>query len=194
MKRVLKKLKTPGKWVGFAILILAMALALFVSVAPWFGWQIETIRSGSMEPALNVGGAVIVTQVDPYTDIKVGDIITYRSPVTETHNCHRVVDIQYIGAQPNFITQGDAKQEPDPYTVYPGDVEGKVIFHAPYFGYVANFARTTLGRVTLLVVPGVIIIAWELRNIWKTVSELEKKKRSVDGEQSNPSSEGAAGL
>jgi signal peptidase len=175
----LKKFKKIAKWFVSAILIIVILLSVSILVAPKFGWRVDAILSGSMEPALNVGGAVIIKSVDPYHDIEVGDIIAYRSPVTENRTCHRVVEINYIGLQPNFVTKGDANEGPDPYIVYPSNVIGEEVYHIPYFGYFTNFARTDLGLILLLVVPGVLIIASEVRNIWKTLSQMEKKKEAT---------------
>ena len=119
--------------------------------------------------------------VDPYSgSIKEGDILVYRHPVSEKLVSHRVVDIEYIGKQPNFITKGDANEDPDPYTVYPNWVVGVVKFHIPYLGYFTNFAQTRLGLILLLVLPAVIIIGVEVRSIWITLSRMEKSKGETE--------------
>jgi len=178
MMNRLRKFKKPAKWISFAILIVAILSSLFILLLPFFGWRVDTIYSGSMEPELGAGDMVISKPADPYEDIEVGDIIVFRPQEGATKVCHRVIDIGYIGKQPLFQTKGDANEDPNPYIVYPSYVASKVVFHIPKFGYFADFVKTTPGRIVTLVLPGVVIIGIELRNIWKTLSEMEKNKRS----------------
>ena len=175
--RVLKGLKITV----FAILMLVMLLVLVPLVLPHFGWQADPILTGSMEPDLKVGGLAVTRWVDPYEDsIQEGDILVYRHLVDGRRVSHRVVGIEYIGLQPNFETKGDANEDPDPYTVYPSYVEGVVKYHIPYLGYFTDFAKTRLGLLLLLVLPGVIIIGVELREIWITLSRAEKSKTEIE--------------
>jgi signal peptidase len=67
---------------GLAVIILFMAAAVFTFLAPHFGWRVDTVFSGSMEPELKVGGVVVTRPVEA-EDIKVGDIITFHSPLNE---------------------------------------------------------------------------------------------------------------
>jgi hypothetical protein len=62
------------------------------------------------------------------------------------------------------------------YLIVSQNVVGKVRFHIPLVGYVANFVKTPLGFILLLCVPGFIIIGMELRTIWTTISKRGKHK------------------
>ena len=48
---------------GLVILLLLTATLTFF--APRFGWQIDTVLSGSMEPALSTGSILVSRQVLP---------------------------------------------------------------------------------------------------------------------------------
>ena len=48
---------------GVAMIILLMAAAAFTFLAPRFGWSVDTVYSGSMEPQLQVGGVVVTRPV-----------------------------------------------------------------------------------------------------------------------------------
>ena len=174
MRRILQR-------VGLAILILVILLVLIPLVLPRFGWQADPVYSGSMEPTLHVGELAVTQWVDPYEDsIEVGDILVYRNPRNESMLVsHKVVGIDYEGLQPNFQTQGDANEDPDSYVVYPSYVVGVVKFHIPYLGYFIDFAKTRLGLILLLVLPGVIIIGVEIRNIWIMLQQMEKSKAEI---------------
>ena len=175
-------------WIAIILPILVISLSAFILIGPRFGWHVEGIRSASMEPTLSAGGAVITESIDAYNDdIEVGDIITFWSQAGERRVCHRVTGITHIGLQPNFQTKGDANDTADTYIVPAHHVESKVIHHIPYLGYFANFCRTLYGQILLLVLPGLMIIAGELRNIWQALSVIENKGRaSHDKDQPNP--------
>ncbi len=173
----LRKLQKPAKWIGAAILTAAILMSLFVLMTPSFGLRTDSIRSGSMEPALGAGDIVISKRIDPYHDIQVGDIIVFRPAEGAVRVSHRVIDITYIGEQPVFTTKGDANEDPDPYPVYPSYVTSKVAFHVPYLGYFSDFVKTTPGLIVTLVLPGLVVIAFEIRNILKELSRMEGNRK-----------------
>lgn len=162
---------------GFVVIILLMTAAALTFLAPRFGWSVDTVFSGSMEPELKVGAVVITRPVDA-EEIKVGDILTFYSPLSEQLTSHRVIAVEQ-GSSLHFSTKGDASEDADPFTLPPENVVGKVCFHIPYFGYVAQFVKTPLGFLLTLCLPGLIIIVMELRKIWRvlTKEDIEKKYR-----------------
>jgi signal peptidase len=128
----------------------------------------EPVFSGSMEPAIPVGGIVVIKPVDPET-LKIGDIICFK--LTEpTSITHRIINITDQG----FITKGDANEDPDQWIVKKENVIGKVILTVPFVGYLGYFVRTPIGFILLIIIPASIIIILEIRNIMK---ELKKQKQ-----------------
>jgi signal peptidase len=128
----------------------------------------EPVFSGSMEPAIPVGGIVVIKPVDPET-LKIGDIICFK--LTEpTSITHRIINIIDLG----FITKGDANEDPDQWIVKKENVIGKVILTVPFVGYLGYFVRTPIGFILLIIIPASIIIIIEIRNIMK---ELKKQKQ-----------------
>jgi len=93
------------------------------------------VSGTSMYPTLEEGDMVVVVSV-PYSSIKVGDIIVYDPPCSNTGNSviHRVVDIGPGG----LTTKGDNNPLTDPAEhiatgpVTSACVEGKVVFVVPY--------------------------------------------------------------
>lgn len=162
---------------GLAVIILLITAAALTFLAPRFGWRVDTVFSGSMEPELKVGAVVITRPVDA-EEIKTGDILTFYSPLSEQLTSHRVIAVEQ-GSSLHFSTKGDANEDADPFTLPPENVVGKVCFHIPYLGYVAQFVKTPLGFLLTLCLPGLIIIVMELRNIWRvlTKEDIEKKYR-----------------
>jgi signal peptidase len=160
---------------GLAVIILLMAAALFTFLAPHFGWRVDAVYSGSMEPHLKVGG-VVVTRPAATEDIKVGDTITFHSPLNKQLTTHRVIAVA-DGSSPGFRTKGDANEDADPFIVPAQNVVGKVCLHIPYFGYATQFIKTPMGFLLTLCLPGLIIIIMEMVNIWHVLSEEEREKK-----------------
>ncbi|OGO31543.1 MAG: signal peptidase I [Chloroflexi bacterium RBG_16_56_11] len=160
---------------GMLIVLLLMSAAALVFMAPRFGWRVDTVSSGSMDPALKTGGVVITRPVGP-EQIAAGDIITFRSPVNDALTSHRVT-MKGGGPPYTFRTRGDANEEADPFAVTEDKVVGKVCFHLPYLGYVAGFVQTRLGLLLTLCVPGGLIIIREMINIWRVLTGNETERR-----------------
>jgi signal peptidase len=159
---------------GLAVIILLMTAAVFTFLAPHFGWRVDTVFSGSMEPELKVGG-VVVTRPVAAEDIKVGDIITFHSPLNEELISHRVIAVEDESLF-NFQTKGDVNEDADPFVVPAQNVVGKVCLHIPYFGYVTQFVKTPLGLLLTLCLPGLVIVAVEMRNIWRVLTREQAEK------------------
>lgn len=160
MKRVLG-------WVVNIILIWLAIVVVTLFLLPRFGgWRFDAILSGSMEPALPLGGVVVIKPAET-ADIGVGDIIAYGSQ--ETLITHRVVDVISQPGEPSFVTKGDANQAPDLLPVLASSVVGEVVFDMPYLGYLAAFVKTRLGFLLTIFVPGLAIIGLELKNMWQAV-------------------------
>lgn len=162
---------------GLGLVILLMTAAVLTFLAPRFGWRVDAVFSGSMEPELKVG-SVVVTRPVEVGEIKVGDIITFYSPLDERPTSHRVVAVEE-GSAFHFRTDGDANEDADPFIVPAQNVVGKVWFHLPLLGYVSQFVKTPLGLLVTICIPGFILIGMEARNIWRVLAEqqIERKYR-----------------
>jgi len=158
-------MKKAAKWTGSVLLILALSLFLFLMVAPRLGFHVLVVQSGSMSPAFPVGSAVILRQVDP-SNISVGDVITYRSPKDPGKTIsHRVIKVVPNDGSPMFRTKGDASEEADNYAVPAKYILGRIYFGIPFLGYLWAYLRTPLGFVTMVILPGALIIARETLRI-----------------------------
>jgi len=150
------------------ILIISFFLIFFRPTTLGGDTRYEPVLTGSMEPAIPVGGVVII-KPEKYEAIQVGDIICFKFSES-TLITHRVVAINEEG----FITKGDANEENDPKTVKKEDLVGKVALILPLAGYIGSFIQTPLGFILFLFIPAVSIILYEVRNI---IFELKKNKK-----------------
>jgi signal peptidase len=164
-------MKKVAKSIGVAVVVLLIAAASFTLLCTFFGWHVDIVFSGSMEPALKVGSMVITRPVNT-EDVSVGDIITFYSPLDKEMTCHRVVGVE---TEPmlGFRTQGDANEEADTFMVPAEYVLGTVCVEVPYLGYVSHFVKTRTGLLVTLCLPGLVIVVMEIRNIRRLLKEKE---------------------
>jgi signal peptidase len=167
-------MKKVAEYVGLSIAVLLMSVAVFTYVGPHFGWRVDAVLSGSMEPSLKTGSLVLTRSVEPEI-VAVGDIITFR-PATNGKNLitHRVIGIGQSSSR-YFETKGDANKGPDPFTVPARNLVGKISFHAPYWGYVTEFLKTPLGFLFAVVIPGSILLALYIINVYRALTMKSKQ-------------------
>jgi len=117
--------------------IVVLALLWFsLGLLPFYP---ATVAGGSMSPALELGDMVIASKVTPDT-IEESDIIEFRQG--EMRVIHRVIDIEESGDVRQFITKGDANDNPDIAPVSLEQVRGKVMFAVPRLGWVTLILRS----------------------------------------------------
>ena len=160
----------------FVGLIAGIALLLIISVFPITGnYKLMIVQSGSMAPAIKMGGLVLVKPADEY---KIGDVITFGSDArTKTPITHRIYDVRVIEGNISYITKGDANEEQDQREIQKRDILGKVLFSVPYIGYAVDFAKKPIGFMLIIIVPAVIIIGDEIKKIWKELKKFKNKKK-----------------
>jgi signal peptidase len=128
------------------------------------------VLSGSMAPTIGVGDVILVDSVDPAA-IDEGDIVTFRTEDAQRPTTHRVIGIDNQDGQPSFQTKGDANEDADPARINAGAIEGRVMslggtpIAFPMVGHVIQFANTDLGFTALFVIPLVLFVAFEIRDI-----------------------------
>ena len=84
-----------------------------------FGWQRYAIVSGSMTGTYD-RGSLVLDEVVPVGDLRVGDVITYMPPAGAGPDhliTHRIAWIGRDGSGPRiYRTKGDANAAADPWT------------------------------------------------------------------------------
>ena len=143
---------------------LLITIVLIAAVSPFVVFAVPEIigadqgfvvLSGSMEPAMSPGDAVIVDASGP---VRVGDAITYSRPGNSVPTTHRVVGV----VDGRYVTKGDANGNVDASTVAPEAIIGRVVLTIPLVGHVILWANTPVGYLTLVVGPLVLFGASEL--------------------------------
>src|SRR5690242_8664982 len=105
------------------------------------------VASGNMIPALNISDFVVINHNIPFNNLRVGDIIVFKSPGSvipnEQHETivHRIVQI-YTGIGNEVIrTKGDANDDSISYIDYPirdKNYIGKVVYVIPKLGLITK--------------------------------------------------------
>lgn len=144
------------------------------------------VLSGSMEPAISPGDAVVVDSVAP-ADIERGDVITYTRTGESTPITHRVVDVIEADGTLAFRTKGDANDAPDPAPVPAERVTGEVWFVIPYVGHVVLFANTPTGLGVLVGLPVGAFLLTELY----AFARGESTDDAADGATDEPAADAA---
>jgi signal peptidase len=157
------------------VLVLLAALLAVPVVLTLFGYRAYVVYGGSMGLALPAGSVGIVESVDS-DSLQVGDIIAAERQGGDSPILHRIVDIDTTGGATSVITQGDNNSHPDSEPVVLGRRGDKVAFSIPYLGYLVHFARGALGRVLLIALPSLLLLAlaaWRLRRRPAPVTESD---------------------
>ncbi len=155
--------------------IVAIGLLLLATLVPVPGnFKVKVVKSGSMSPAIPTGSIVVIKPENSYS---VGDIITFGADTkTQVPTTHRIIAVQGSGSGKVFTTQGDANDAPDTAATRLSDIRGKVVFSAPYVGYVLDFGRKPLGFALLVGVPALSIIFDEIMKIVREIRRIRRKK------------------
>lgn len=149
-------------------------------VAPLYGAYV--IMSGSMEPTIMAGDAIVNKRVDG--ELEVGDIVTYRSEDPHFYGImitHRIIDIKQENGELVYVTKGDDNSTPDRLSVKRNQIYGKVVMVIPKIGYLQMFLATSYGWIIAVVIPCVGVIAYDvvklIKNIKKNNRHLKRKER-----------------
>ena len=181
-KFILKYLSTIiSKAVFIVLVICAVTLAYyFVSIkvyaakgskyAPPF--SIYTIVSESMTPLIKVYDVIINFKVDSPTDIKVGDIITFKSTSALSYGMtitHRVMDIQIVNGEYQYTTKGDYNPIADLAPAKYSNIIGIAKVKLPQLGRVQLFVSSKFGWLLVVLLPALYIIISDIVKLIKLI-------------------------
>ena len=131
--------------IGTLIILAVIATSIPLTVPRLLGFEIYSVVSGSMEPALPTGSIVYVEHVEPET-VEPGDIIAYN--VDGSVITHRVVENHFVEGE--YVTKGDANEKEDFSNVSYRDLIGRVKYHFPVIGHYLMLYSQQVTKVYLL--------------------------------------------
>jgi signal peptidase len=164
-----------GLYLGLAAIVCFFLIAPLVPVVKDI--RILAVLTGSMEPVIHANSIVVVA---PAKNYRIGDVVTFGEISTaHTPITHRIQAIEAVDNQPVYTTKGDANSSPDGEKVLLSQVDGKVLFTVPYLGYALNFFRRPAVFVFAIIVPAIVVVLEESKNIWREIANGKKETENV---------------
>ena len=157
-----------GRLASGAALAVAAIAALLVLAPALIGWERYAIVSGSMTGTYDEG-SLVLAEVVPVADLRVGDVITYTPPAGDHLVTHR---ISWIGRDDAgkriFRTKGDANPIADPWTFrLDQSTQARVRTGVPYAGHaLAALGRRDV-RLAVIALPALLIAGFSLAGLWR---------------------------
>lgn len=163
------------KIVGMVCLLAVILVCLPLTLPRVFGYEVYTVISGSMEPAIPVDSLVYVQPGAP-EDAQVDDVIAfYSSTDTGAIITHRVVKNDIVTGQ--IHTKGDANAKEDMYPVAYEYYMGKVVYSVPVLGRVLAFFVTLWGKIAAGCLIGTAVLLQIIGGILDSVDEKRQEKK-----------------
>ena len=145
------------------------------------------IVSGSMEPIIKIRDAIIIKRVED-SDIKVGDVITYKSADPSFYGImitHRVIELVEEDGVTKYMTKGDNNPTRDPRLVTKDQIYGEVVMRIPKVGYLQYFLATAYGWILAVVAPCLGIIIYDIMKLVKTIRNNNRSNKRRNREIKN---------
>jgi signal peptidase I len=157
-------LMTALAWACASFVVALLALATLPLA---FGMHTYAVQSGSMTPAIDTGDLVIVRSISP-TDARVGDIVMFNDPEGgDRLISHRVRALNRRGGRSYFLTRGDANTGFEHWNVPDTGTIGEIVYRVPKLGFMLGRIGSWQGRITLVVLPALILMVLGLIRIWR---------------------------
>jgi signal peptidase len=172
-----------GRLVSGASLAVVAIVAALALVPALFGLQRYVIVSGSMTGTYD-RGSLVFDDVVPVSQLRVGDVITYRPPPTSGVDhlvTHRIAAIERdsLGIA-TFRTKGDANTAADPWTfTLPRGRQARVRAAIPYAGYaLASLSRRDV-RAIVIGLPAALIGLMSMVSLWRRLGDEARRREEA---------------
>lgn len=209
-KDILLKVKDVAIWVFFIFTIFIMLFTIISSVffnnkkgedKSLFGLTFNIVLTDSMKDDARNGGEdegpfasgdlIIGTRVDDYSELEVGDVITFLYMPEEgevgdeaiygpigSNVSHEIVGKYYDEQGLYFKTMGTSSGSEDKFKVRPEQIRSEYSFTMPFMGHFFQFVKTTPGYIVCILVPFVLIIALQVSNVIKAFRQYKGEQLS----------------
>lgn len=143
------------------------------------GYRVFTIATSSMEPEYKVGDVILVHEED-YSNIEVGDDVTYMGKVADFKDrivTHRVIEMDK--EKKTLITKGIANEEQDPQ-IDSTQLFGKVSYRFIFISLLTHLIRNKLGFYFLIFIPLVLVAFLEIADFFTKPKDDESEENEKD--------------
>ncbi len=153
---------------GAALAVAALAVLLVLAPAA-IGWERYAIVSGSMSGTYD-RGTLVLAEVVPVADLRVGDVITYTPPAGDHLITHRIVSIDGDVLR----TKGDANPVADPWTfTLDRPTQARARAGVPFAGHALSALGRRDVRMLVIALPALLIAGASLLQLWRRLGALE---------------------
>jgi signal peptidase len=164
-------IRRAGRLASGAALAVAVLAALAALAPALWGWQRYAIVSGSMTGTYDQG-SLVLADVVPTRDLRVGDVITYEPPAGAGPDhliTHRIASIGRDDAGRRvFRTRGDANPVVDPWTFrLDQPTQARVRVGIPYAGHVLAALGRRDVRTAVVTLPALLLAVLSLVALWR---------------------------
>ncbi len=177
MKKTLKIFKNIIVWglVLFAVLMMCFTILTATVANPNGGWlmghKMYIVLSDSMKKTDFDAGALIFINDTPFSELKEGDVITFRSPSPENENeivTHKIRQkVLMENGESAFVTYGTFTEKNDTVAVDEFHYIGKYTWSIPWLGYAFEFLKSTPGYFVCIFIPFALLIIIQALNCVK---------------------------
>lgn len=120
------------------------------------------------------GSVISVKPVQNPTSLIKGDVITFMIAEDQLAT-HRIIDVIKNDNRVMYKTKGDNNASADSELVLSKNVVGEYTgFTIPYAGYLIDFSKSKNGSALMLILPGLLLIAYSVMTILKALKEIDK--------------------
>jgi signal peptidase I len=143
----------------------ALCLTAVVALPGVLGYRALTVVSGSMEPTLETGSVVLDDVIAP-SEARVGEVLTFNDPHRRRLLTHRLRRMRVEGGMAHLVTQGDANDAPERWTVPVNGEIGRVRYHIPKVGHLRAFITrrdVRLGLLGAVFLLGILLLV----DVWR---------------------------
>lgn len=202
MKKAFSIIKTTIVWLIVALAVFMMLFTV-ISVTTFnrsdrhlFGYRAYIVNTDSMAKTdFSAGDLIFVKEVEDFTALQAGDIITYVSQNSEsfgetiTHKIRRTAtDAE---GNPGFVTYGTTTDTDDTTIVTYPYILGKYEGHIAGLGKFFNFLKTPQGYIVCIFVPFMLLILYQGVNCIRLfrrykaeqTEALEAEKAQIEAER-----------
>jgi len=197
MKKILEEIKWLFNYMAsillYSILVLLIGVGILLAAyyidfrfktknleTPLYGAYV--IVSGSMEPIIKIKDAVLIRRVDSDSELKQGDVVTYRATDPSYYGVlitHRIVEIKEENGKKIYVTKGDHNETVDRSPIELSQINGKVVMRIPKIGYIKYFLVTSYGWIIAIVIPSLLVISMDIVKLIKNIMNGGKKNEKT---------------
>ncbi len=178
-----------------ALLIISMLCCYFLfsktgSAPNIFGKMIYVTEATNMEPNIPAGSAVFASS-DNLSFLKTGDVVLFRTAGADNEQITGVLRIQGVETDDTgkvyYTLRGDANAPTETIKLPKENILGQCKTYDEVLGAVISFATSTMGLLTVVIIPCVLLIVFQIIRIVRIKSDYEYANDKDDDDDDDDS-------